>query len=70
MLAWAAIPMSCRTGAGLWGDHVISVLLAIQDQHHLTSEPVKIWHLRGLLAVVMEGNQLLYGFPVLSDRAS
>ena len=70
MLAWARMVGGCRAGACFGRGDIVGILLVIEDQHHFTGEPVEIGHLLRLLAVVMVGYQLLYGFPALSDRAS
>jgi hypothetical protein len=58
-----------RATAALWGGDIVSVLLIIEDQHHFAREPIEGRHFRGLLAMRLVCDQLLYGFPALSDRA-
>ncbi len=55
--------------AGFGRGYIVGIALIALHKDHFTIEAIEIRHLLRRLPVVEIGDQLLYGFPVLCDRA-
>ncbi len=56
---------TARFGAG----HIVNIALVASHKDQFAGEPIECGHLLRRLPMVEVGDQLLYRFPALSDRA-